>query len=165
MDHLLRRTFLSLTWSFKPILVKEPISLLHDSCSCPAQDAQYIKRLSAKQEDTLPILTPYQVGLLSVCDMYDRVYECEQMSWVTIYLVNEHPGWSNKRCTNVRMVIWYVHERRALSKIACGRMSVWTNIRGSYDRSMRVCRTTLVYYAFTGTNIYTVTNVIWLKNY
>ena len=67
---------------------------------------------------------------------------CERMSGVTIYLVNEHPGWSNKRCTNIRggnligvrmsgVVIWYVHELPALSKIACERMSVWTNIRDS----------------------------------
>ena len=56
------------------------------------------------------------------------------------YLVKEHPGWSNKWCTNVQgghlisvrmsgVVIWYVHERLDLSKIACEWMYVWTNIR------------------------------------
>jgi len=61
------------------------------------------------------------------------VHTDNRMTGVTIYLGTNVRG-GNLICARIsRVVIWYVHECLALSKIACERMSVWTNVRDSYQ--------------------------------
>ena len=58
---------------------------------------------------------------------------CERTSGVTIVLVNEHPGWSNKRCMNVWVVIWLVYVCPGWSLDMC------TNIRPCQKSRVNKC--------------------------